>query len=93
MLALVERLLEAGEPLIKAKRVRKPSWDGLLAVRGVVQSEDAASSSEDARAALEAVLAARASNSALDELSQARQAEGPHAGRRASPRPPIAWTR
>ncbi len=39
-MARVERLLEAGAPLIEAKRVRKPAWDGLLAVRGVVQTED-----------------------------------------------------
>jgi uncharacterized protein (TIGR00255 family) len=72
--ALVERLLEAGEPLIKAKRVRKPNWDGLLAVRGVVQSDEA-EFDPDARAALEVVLA-RAFDHALDQLSQARQAEG-----------------
>lgn len=72
--ALVERLLEAGEPLIKAKRVRRPSWDGLLAVRGVLQSEDA-EIDPDARAALEVVLA-RGFELALDDLSQARQAEG-----------------
>ena len=72
--ALVERLLGAGEPLIKAKRVRKPSWDGLLAVRGVVQSEDA-DLDPDARAAFE-VLLARGLEHALDQLAQARQAEG-----------------
>jgi uncharacterized protein (TIGR00255 family) len=72
--ALVERLLEAGEPLIKAKRVRKPNWDGLLAVRGVVQSDEA-EFDPDARAALEVVLA-RAFDHALDQLSQARQVEG-----------------
>jgi uncharacterized protein (TIGR00255 family) len=72
--ALVERLLEAGEPLIKAKRVRKPSWDGLLAVRGVVQTEEAEFDA-DARAALEAVLA-RGLEEAFDSLAEARQAEG-----------------
>ncbi len=72
--ALVERLLEAGEPLIEAKRVRKPSWDGLLAVRGVVQSEDADLDVE-ARAALEAALAA-SFGQALDLLAKARQTEG-----------------
>ena len=39
-LALVERLLQAGEAF--EGRVKKPRWDGLLAVRGVVQSEEAA---------------------------------------------------
>ena len=72
--ALVERLLEAGEPLIKAKRVRKPSWDGLLSVRGVVQSEDA-EFDPDARAVLETKIAATFEE-ALDHLAVARQTEG-----------------
>jgi uncharacterized protein (TIGR00255 family) len=67
-------LLEAGAPLIEAKRVRKPTWDGLLSLRGVVQSEDAEFDAE-ARALLEAVLVAGLEQ-ALDQLAQARQAEG-----------------
>ena len=39
-LELVERLIGAGEQF--KGRVAKPRWDGILAVRGVVQSEDAA---------------------------------------------------
>lgn len=73
--ALVERLLQAGEPLIKAKLVRKPAWDGLLAVRGVVLSEDPAEMDEADRAALEAALSAGLER-ALDGLAEARMAEG-----------------
>lgn len=74
-IALVERLLEAGEPLIKAKRVRRPTWDGLLGVRGVVLSEDAIEMDEAARAAFEAALLA-GFEQALDGLATARAAEG-----------------
>lgn len=71
--ALIERLIEAGETL--GKRVAKPRWDGLLAVRGVVQSDDAAELSEEARAAFEAALLDGFAR-ALDGLAAARQAEG-----------------
>lgn len=74
-LALVERLLQAAAPLIEAKRVRKPSWDGLLAVRGVLIGEDGASPSEHERAALEAALL-DGFGRALDGLAVARGAEG-----------------
>jgi uncharacterized protein (TIGR00255 family) len=73
-MALVERLLEAGDPLVQANRVRKPAWDGLLTVRGVVQSEDG-DLDEEARSALEAALAS-GFEQALDRLAEARQAEG-----------------
>lgn len=73
-MALVERLLEAGQPLIEAKRVRKPAWDGLLAVRGVVQTDDNGLDA-DARAALESAVLAGLEQ-ALDRLAEARQAEG-----------------
>ena len=73
--ALVERLLEAGEPLIKAKRVRKPAWDGLLAVRGVVLSEDPAEMDEAGRAAFDAALQAGLERT-FDALAEARMAEG-----------------
>ncbi len=72
---LVEKLVAAGEPLVKANRARKPRWDGLLAVRGVVVSEDAGDMSEDARAALEAALLA-GFEGALDALARARAQEG-----------------
>lgn len=71
--ALIERLLQLGESY--APRVDKPRWDGLLSVRGVLLSEDAAIASEDERAALEAALLAGFER-ALTTLAQARQAEG-----------------
>lgn len=71
---LVNRLLEAGAPFVSAKRVRKPSWEGMLSVRGVLQMEDAEFDA-DARADLEAALSA-GFEQALDQLSRARQAEG-----------------
>jgi uncharacterized protein (TIGR00255 family) len=74
-MALVERLLEAGQPLTEAKRVRKPNWDGLLAIRGVVLSEDAAEVDDAARTAFEAALLA-GFETALDALALARQSEG-----------------
>jgi uncharacterized protein (TIGR00255 family) len=72
-LALVERLLQAGESL--GGRVEKPRWDGLLAVRGVVQSEDAAELNEEERTAFEVALMT-GFNIALDGLAGARQTEG-----------------
>jgi uncharacterized protein (TIGR00255 family) len=73
--ALAEKLIAAGAPLITAKRVRKPSWDGILALRGVMVSEDAADLSEAERAALETALLADF-QSALGVLAAARQSEG-----------------
>ena len=70
---LAERLIAAGEQF--KGRAAKPRWDGILSIRGVVQSEDAADQSEEERAALEAALMA-GFNVALDGLAQARQAEG-----------------
>jgi uncharacterized protein (TIGR00255 family) len=71
--ALVEQLIEAGRAF--GDRVEKPRWDGLLAVRGVVQVEEAAELDEDARAALDKRLL-DGLIAALDELAQARRAEG-----------------
>jgi uncharacterized protein (TIGR00255 family) len=70
---LAERLIAAGEQF--KGRAAKPRWDGILSIRGVVQSEDAADQSEEERAALEAALIAGFSV-ALEGLAQARQAEG-----------------
>jgi len=72
-LALVERLLQAGETF--EGRVAKPSWDGVLALRGVLQTEDVTEMSEADRAALEAALLAGFTRG-LDMLAEARQAEG-----------------
>ncbi|WP_167755587.1 YicC/YloC family endoribonuclease [Vitreimonas flagellata] len=71
--ALVERLLQAGETF--GDRVGKPSWDGLLSVRGVLAAEDGVEQSEEERAALEATLLS-GFNDTLAKLAQARQAEG-----------------
>lgn len=71
--ALVERLLQAGETF--GDRVGKPSWDGLLGVRGVLAAEEGVEQGEEARAAFEAALLA-GFNAALETLAQARQAEG-----------------
>lgn len=74
-MGLVAQLIEAGAPLVEAKRVRKPSWDGLLAVRGVVSGDELALKSEAERAEMDAALLAGLER-ALDALAQARQAEG-----------------
>lgn len=74
-MALVAKLIEAGEPLIAAKKARRPTWDGLLQVRGVVLSEDAAELSEEARAALDAALV-KGFDAALAKLADARKSEG-----------------
>ncbi len=71
-MALVERLLDAREAF--GKRVAKPRWDGLLAVRGVLMSEET-SADDEARAALEAALM-RGFEAGLEKLAEARQAEG-----------------
>jgi uncharacterized protein (TIGR00255 family) len=73
--ALLERLVQAGESFVADGKVEKARWDGLLAVRGVLLSEDAAVMSEEERAALDAALFAGFST-ALDALAEARQAEG-----------------
>ncbi|MBS0386533.1 MAG: YicC family protein [Proteobacteria bacterium] len=73
--ALIEQLLAAGDAYLAAKRVRKPTWDGVLALRGVMQSEDAAELTAEARVALDAALNGGFAL-ALQRLSEARQAEG-----------------
>lgn len=72
-LALVERLVHAGETF--GDRVEKPRWDGLLGVRGVMLSDDAAEQSEEERAALVAALLVGFTR-ALEVLAEARQSEG-----------------
>ncbi len=73
--ALVEKLIEAGVPYVKAGKVKRPSWDGVLALRGVVLNEDTAELDEAARAALEAALL-DGLETALNTLAEARRAEG-----------------
>lgn len=74
-LELAAKLLEAGEPFVASKKVKKPTWDGLLAVRGVLLSEDAAELDDEARGALEAALLAGFER-ALATLNEARRSEG-----------------
>lgn len=73
--SLVEKLIEAGAPYVKAGKVKKPAWDGLLGVRGVLVSDDIAELSEEARAQLEAALLAGL-DAALAKLAEARAGEG-----------------
>jgi len=70
----LERYLAAAEPYVRAGRASPPSIDGLLALRGVVEADDAALEPE-AQAALEAAMAASVAQ-VLDGLAAARQAEG-----------------
>lgn len=73
--ALVEKLLNAGAPLVAAGRVAAPTWDGLLAVRGVLASEETPALSDEDRAARDAALLT-AFEQALDVLAAARMSEG-----------------
>ena len=70
----LERYLAAVEPLVKAKRAKKPRADGLLALRGVLEAAEADEDPE-ARAALEAAIAGSIAL-ALDGLKTARLGEG-----------------
>ena len=70
----LERYLALGAPYVAAGRAGPPSMDGLLALRGVIEAEDAGLD-PDALAALEAAMAASI-GVALDGLLAARQLEG-----------------
>jgi uncharacterized protein (TIGR00255 family) len=70
----LERYLAAVTPYVKAKRVRRPTADGMLALRGVIEVTEAAEDPE-ARAALEQAIAASIAL-ALDALKAARLEEG-----------------
>lgn len=71
----VEKLIAAGEAFVAAGRAAPPRWDGVLALRGVLVSDELGGESEETRAALEgAVLSGL--NAALDRLLDARLAEG-----------------
>lgn len=70
----IERYLAAVEPLVQAGRVAPPSADGLLSLRGVIETADA-EDDPDARAALEAAIAASLV-AALEALKASRLGEG-----------------
>jgi uncharacterized protein (TIGR00255 family) len=71
----LDTLFAAGAPYIESGVATPPRWDGLLALRGVLLSEEAANGDEAARAALERALL-EGLRAALDGLAQARQGEG-----------------
>lgn len=73
-LAVLERYLELGAPLLASGRAGPPSLDGLLALRGVIEADDAGLDPE-AQAELEAAMAASI-GAALDGLKAARDEEG-----------------
>ena len=70
----LERLIAASRPYVAAGDAAKPSFDGLLALRGVMEVADDAADPE-ARAALEAAMSASIL-AALDALKLARGEEG-----------------
>ncbi|WP_309088672.1 YicC/YloC family endoribonuclease [Phenylobacterium sp.] len=73
-LEALERYLDAGRPLVETGRAAPPSLDGLLALKGVVEADDAEQDPE-AMAALEAAIAASI-GAALEGLLAARRQEG-----------------
>ena len=70
----LERYLKAGAPYVATGMVAKPSLDGLLALRGVIEVRDEDDDAET-RAAVEAAMTASI-HQALDALKVARQEEG-----------------
>ncbi|ODT87945.1 YicC/YloC family endoribonuclease [Phenylobacterium sp. SCN 70-31] len=70
----LERYLALGDPLVAAGRVKPARLDGLLALRGVIEADDAGLDPE-AQAELEAAMAASI-GVALDGLLAARREEG-----------------
>ncbi|PVM86517.1 YicC/YloC family endoribonuclease [Caulobacter endophyticus] len=71
---VLERYLKAGSPYVATGMVGKPSLDGLLALRGVIEVREDDEDAE-ARAALEAAIVASI-HQALDGLKAARLEEG-----------------
>ncbi len=70
---MLERYLALGESLITQGRASPPSLDGLLALRGVIEAD--AGLDEETQRALEVAMTASIAV-ALDQLAQARAAEG-----------------
>jgi uncharacterized protein (TIGR00255 family) len=73
-LAQLERYLEAGAVYLATGAVAPPRLDGLLALKGVIEAEDAGVDPE-AQSLLEAAMAASI-GVALDEMARARAEEG-----------------
>jgi uncharacterized protein (TIGR00255 family) len=70
----LERYLKAGGPYVATGMVAKPTLDGLLALRGVIETREE-EDHVDTRAAVEAAMAASISQ-ALDALKASRLEEG-----------------
>jgi uncharacterized protein (TIGR00255 family) len=70
----LERYLAAAAPYVESGRAAPPRIDGIMALRGVVEAEDAVLDPE-AQAELEAAIAASIAT-ALDGLAAARREEG-----------------
>jgi uncharacterized protein (TIGR00255 family) len=70
----LERYLAAGAPYVVSGQAAPPNLDGLLALRGVIETTDAVDD-PDAQAALEASMAASI-GLALDGLAEGRAEEG-----------------
>ena len=73
-LQAIEAYLKISEPFVATGRAAPPRMDGLLALRGVLETGDIGEDAES-RAALEAAVT-EGLNAALDDLKIARQAEG-----------------
>ena len=71
---VLERYLKAGAPYVATGMVAKPTLDGLLALRGVIEAREEDDGAED-RAEVEAAMAATLAQ-ALDGLKAARLEEG-----------------
>lgn len=71
---VLERYLTAGGPYVATGMVAKPSLDGLLALKGVIEAREDEDDAET-RAAVEAAMAASIAH-ALDGLKSARLEEG-----------------
>jgi uncharacterized protein (TIGR00255 family) len=71
---VLERYLQAGGPYVATGMVAKPTLDGLLALRGVIDVREEVEAEED-RAAVEAAMVASLAQ-ALDGLKDARFEEG-----------------
>jgi uncharacterized protein (TIGR00255 family) len=77
---VLERYLTAGGPYVATGMVAKPSLDGLLALKGVIEAREDEDDAET-RAAVEAAMAASIAQ-ALDGLKTARLEEGAALDRR-----------
>ncbi len=73
-IATLERYLKAGDPYVATGMVAKPTLDGLLALKGVIEAREDEDDAET-RTAVEAAMAASIVQ-ALDGLKVARQEEG-----------------